>query len=138
MSRARTLIVGIVLTASLAANVLLIRTHGQDTRAIAALQGTDSAAREEGDIAAQANRVPTVPYNDSAAADERDILMELIPAITTDVRLEDIEAYLGTVYSGEPVGVTEDPKCIGCVVVSWRSFRFAFDEMGRLSKVSRT
>ena len=64
--------------------------------------------------------------------------MELIPAITVDVGLEDLEAYLGAVYSGEQVGVAEDPRCIGCVVVSWRTFRFAFDEKGRLSKVSST
>jgi hypothetical protein len=116
VSRMRTLIVGIVLVASLVANVVLMRIHAQDTRA--------AGTREERTAAQE--------------SDERDILMELIPAITVDVGLEDLEAYFGAVYSGEPVGVAEDPRCIGCVVVSWRTFRFAFDEKGRLSKVSST
>jgi hypothetical protein len=125
--------IGIVLVASLAANVVLIR-HDRDAHAIDTRAATEAAPS---DIPAQAN-LDTTSQDARTAREERDILMELIPAITLNVRLEDIEAYLGTVYSGEPIGVAEDPKCIGCVVVSWRSFRFAFDETGRLNKVSST
>jgi hypothetical protein len=107
------LILASALIASLAANAALAYRYDTATRTAEGLQKLDAARRED-----------------------LDILMELIPAVSRDVGIEDIEAYLGTVYSGEPVGIAEDRACVGCVVVSWRSFRFAFGETGRLSKVS--
>jgi len=115
VSNVRSVVVGIALAASLVANLALALRHEQGSQAAAASSELEAARTAE-----------------------RDTLMELIPSVALDVGVADLEAYLGSVYSGEEIAVTEDARCLGCVVVSWRSFRFAFDETGRLSRVSVT
>lgn len=114
MSRVRSFIVGGALAVSLIGNLALAwnATHTPAAESVDALAALDDAHRRE-----------------------RDVLAELIPAVTSAVDVGDLEAYFGTVYSGEKIGIEEDPACIGCVVLSWRSFRFAFDATGRLTKV---
>jgi hypothetical protein len=75
VSRMRTLIVGIVLVASLVGNVVLMRIHAQDTGAAGTRE--EPTAAQESDAAAR--------ERDGVARDERDILMELIPAIISKV-----------------------------------------------------
>jgi len=121
--RVRNWIVGIVLVASLLGNLALARLYVRQTGAVAAenVEGLEALTALEA--------------SDAAHRAERDVLMDLIPAITLDVGVADLQAYLGSVYSGEAIDIVEDPKCVGCVVIAWRSFRFAFDADGRLSGV---
>lgn len=114
MSRVSSFIVGGALAVSLIGNLAL------------AWNATQPSAKESADALAAL---------DDAHRQERDVLAGLIPAVTSEVDVGDLEAYFRTVYSGEKIGLEEDPACIGCVVLSWRSFRFAFDARGRLSKV---
>ena len=115
MSNVRSFIIGIALASSLVCNLVLASKYVEQS----------GSARTSSEL-------------ESARSEERDLLMELIPAVTSEVNLADLEAYLGSVYSGEAIDDTDDRECVGCVVVSWRSFRFAFDETGRLSSVSAT
>ena len=122
MSRARSLIVGVVLVASLLGNLALARMYVRQTGAAAeSLEALEA--------------LPELEASDAIHREQRDLLMELLPAITLDVGVADLQAYLGSVYSGEAIDIVEAPQCVGCVVLAWRSFRFAFDADGRLSRV---
>lgn len=118
MWRVLSFIVGGALAVSLIGNVALARMYVQQAAASEKLEDLEA-----------------VEALDATHRQERDVLAELIPAVTSEVDVGDLKAYFGAVYSGEPIDIAEDPECIGCVVLSWRSFHFAFDATGRLSKV---